>query len=146
MPISDNPTSPSGERPATTSEAFDRAREAVAALRGRGRQADGTAGSGNTLNLRHGLRSNQLREQPDVATWHRAQVDAISADLGGAAELSALQHASVREVARLEVIVAALGDQLLDGGVLTGKGRIRSARLSICKYSIDSSSWQAQSA
>lgn len=118
---------PSGQPPAPASELFDRAREAVAALRGHGRQADGTAGAGNTLNLRHGLRSHQLLEQPDIAAWHSEQVEVISTDLGGASELSALQRASVREVARLEVILAALGDELLEGGVLTGKGKMRAA-------------------
>ena len=33
----------------------------------------------------------------------------------------------MREVARLEVILAALGNELLDGGVLTGKGAMRAA-------------------
>lgn len=118
---------PSGELPVSTPELFERARAAVAALRGQGRQADGRAGPGNTLNLRHGLRSTQLLEQVDVAAWHREQVHAISTDLGGDDELSALARASVREVARLEVILGALGAELFEHGVLTGKGTMRSA-------------------
>jgi hypothetical protein len=118
---------PSGEHPPPDPDPFLRAREAVAALRGRGRQPDGTAGVGNTLSLRTGLRSAQLLDQPDIAARHREQVEVISTDLGGASELSALQRASVREVARLEVILAALGDELLQGGVLTGKGHMRAA-------------------
>ena len=120
-------TAPSGELPAPAPELFKRAREAVAALRGQGRLANGQAGPGNTLNLRAGLRSALLLEQPDIALWHCEQVEAISADLGGASELSALQRASVREVARLEVILAALGNELLNGGVLTGIGAMRAA-------------------
>ena len=80
-----------------------------------------------TLNLRTGLRSALLQEQRDITLWHCEQVEAISADLGVASELSALQRASVREVARLEVILAALGNELLDGGVLTGKGAMCAA-------------------
>jgi hypothetical protein len=96
-------------------------------LRGQGRAANGQAGAGNTLNLRHGLRSTQLLEQPNITAWHREQVDAITTDLGGDQELTALARASVREAARLEVILGALGDQLLAGGVLTGKGKMRAA-------------------
>lgn len=121
------PAAPFGERPAVDPALFERAREAVSALRGAGRLANGQAGPGNTLNLRTGLRSDQLVQQPDVASWHREQVDAISTDLGGDAELSALQRATVREVARLEVILAAPGEELLAGGVLTPKGAMRSA-------------------
>jgi hypothetical protein len=79
------------------------------------------------LNLKHGLLSEHLIEQPDIAAWHREQVQAISADLGGMTELTTLQRASVREVARLEVILCALGTELLQGGVLTGKGKMRAA-------------------
>ena len=50
-------TAPSGELPAPAPELFERAREAVAALRGQGRLANGQAGPGNTLNLRTGLRA-----------------------------------------------------------------------------------------
>ena len=118
---------PSRELPAPSPELFERAREAVSAIRGRGRQQNGQAGPGNTLNLRHGLHSTQLLEQQDIEAWHREEVEAIESDLGGEAELSALQRASVREAARLEVILGALGGELLDGGVLTGKGKCRAA-------------------
>ena len=79
------------------------------------------------MNLRHGLRSKQLLNQPDIAAWHQEEVTAIETDLGGEAELSALQRASVREAARLEVILGALGGELLEHGVLTGKGATRAA-------------------
>ena len=54
---------------------------------------------------------------------------AIAADLGGEQNLSALQRAAIREAARLEVICAALGHNLLQHGVLTGKGKTRAATL-----------------
>jgi hypothetical protein len=87
----------------TRTERFARAREAVAAVRGQGRAANGQADAGNTLNLRHGLRSTQLLEQPEITAWHREQVDAITTDLGGDQELTALARASVREAARVAI-------------------------------------------
>jgi hypothetical protein len=118
---------PSEEHPPVDPALFERARDAVSALRGAGRRQNGQAGAGNMLALRTGLRSSQLLNAPDVAAWHAEQVAAITVDLGGEAELSALARASVREVARLEVILAALGEDLLRTGVLTGKGKSRSA-------------------
>lgn len=118
---------PSEEHPPVDPALFERARDAVSALRGHGRRQNGQAGTGNTLALRTGLRSTQLLNAPDVSAWHGEQVSAITADLGGEAELSSLARASVREVARLEVILAALGEDLLRTGVLTGKGKSRAA-------------------
>ena len=118
---------PSQELPAPSPELFERAREAVSAIRGQGRQQNGQAGPGNTLNLRHGLHSTQFLAQPDIEEWHREEVAAITSDLGGEAQLSALQTASVREAARLVVILGALGGELLEHGVLTGKGQCRAA-------------------
>lgn len=118
---------PSGELPPAAPDLFDRARAAVSALRGRGRQANGQAGVGNTLALKNGLRSQRLLEHPDIAAWHVAEATAITADLGGETELSALSRAAVREAARLEVILGALGEELFAHGVLTGKGKTRSA-------------------
>ena len=122
-PRPEAPGLPSGE----PDDLFSRAREAVAALRGQGRQADGTAGIGNTLNLRHGLRSLKILDQPDISAWHQEEVETITADLGGAGGLTALKRASIREAARLELIMGTLGDELLAGGVLTGKGKMRAA-------------------
>ena len=122
-------SAPFGELPPAEPELFEAARVAVRRLRGRGRRLNGQAGVGNTLRLKTGLRSAQLLEQPDIATWHREQVAAITADLGGEQELSALKRAAVREAARLEVICAALGHNLLQHGVLTGKGKTRAATL-----------------
>lgn len=120
---------PSGQLPPVDPALFEQASAAVLAIRGRGRRANGQAGAGNTLALRHGLRSAQLLEHPDIAAWHQEQVQAINTDLGGEAELSTLARGSVREAARLEVILAAIGDELLEHGVLTGKGRTRSATM-----------------
>jgi hypothetical protein len=106
---------------------FSAAAAAVAAIRGHGRRQNGQVTTGNTVAIRHGLYSSQLLNAPDVAAWHAEQVSAITADLGGEVELSSLARASVREVARLEVILAALGEDLLRTGVLTGKGKSRSA-------------------
>lgn len=122
----DEPPSEERQTPDTT-ELFERAREAVSALRGHGRRADGKAGSANTMAMKTGLRSTQLLQQPDIAAWHREEVESITTDLGGDAELTTLARANVREAARLEVILAALGTELLDGGVLTGKGHMRAA-------------------
>src|SRR4051812_4542647 len=119
---------PSAERQTPApSELFERARDAVSALRGHGRLSDGTMGVGNTVALKTGLRSKLLLEQPDIAAWHRDEVEAITTDLGGDAELTTLARANIREAARLEVILAALGTELLEGGVLTGKGHMRAA-------------------
>ncbi len=71
--------------------------------------------------------SGLLLQQPEVAAFHRAQVDAITQDLGGASELTALAQASIREAARLQVLLEALGSELLAGGALTGKGKMRAA-------------------
>lgn len=118
---------PCGELQSVEPELLERAREAVAALRGKGRGPDGRFQPGNTMRLQHGLRCERLLDHPDIAAWHREQVAAIEADLGGEQQLTALQRAHVREAARLEVLVGALGDDLLARGVLTGKGRTRAA-------------------
>lgn len=47
--------------------------------------------------------------------------------MGGESELTALAKAAIREAARVEVILAALGDELLSTGPLTGKGKMRAA-------------------
>jgi hypothetical protein len=127
---------PSGERrktgpdaDQTESELFDRAREAVAVLRGRGRRANGQAAPCNTLSLKTGLRSQQLLEQSDVAAWHREEVATIAADLGGADTLSAIKTRLVGELARVTLIAASLGDNVLTLGPLTGKGKTRAATL-----------------
>lgn len=118
---------PSGQLPPVDPALFERAREAVQALRGQGRQSNGQAAPSNTLAMRTGLRSMQLLKQPDVLEWHREQVAAIEMDLGGSDEMSTLARATAREAGRLEVILAALGEELLEHGVLTGKGKTRSA-------------------
>lgn len=127
--LAPSPESGTSEEPREPSpeSLLERAREAVAAVRAQGsRDARGRTRDG-LLNLRHGLYATSLLDRPEVAAFHGEQVAAITADLGGASELSALAQASVREAARLEVILHALGTELLDGGVLTGKGKMRAA-------------------
>ena len=48
--------------------------------------------------FQHGLRSRRLLDHPDIAAWHRAQCEAITVDLGGESELTALAQAEQREV------------------------------------------------
>jgi hypothetical protein len=123
----DGNTPPSGQLPPVDPELFERAKAAVSALRGRGRLVNGQAGHGNTLALRTGERSTRLLEQPDLSAWHREEVEAITVNLGGKDKLTALKQAVVRETARVTVILASLGDELLEHGVVTGKGKTRSA-------------------
>jgi hypothetical protein len=123
------PERPFSELPPAEPELLERARQSLAALRGRGRTQTGQAAAGNTIALRDGLHSPRLLNVPAIASWHAEQVAAIEADLGGALELSALERGFVRELARLEVIVAALGEDVLQHGTLTGKGKTRAATL-----------------
>jgi hypothetical protein len=81
------------------------------------------------LSLKTGLRSQQLLEQSDVAAWHREEVATIAADLGGADTLSAIKTRLVGELARVTLIAASLGDNVLTLGPLTGKGKTRAATL-----------------
>ena len=118
---------PFAELPNDGPDAFTRAREAVAAIRGRGRGPDGRVLPGNTAAMTHGLASAQLLDHPDIKAWHAEQMAAITADLGGDAEMSALVQAHVREAARVEVILAALGEDLMTRGPLTAKGKMRAA-------------------
>jgi hypothetical protein len=127
--MSDRPIQESAEPlPAVEPELFEQAKAAVQALRGsRGQRVGGRFTVGNFDAGKTGMHSRQLQDLPDVAAWHRERVAAITGDLGGADELSALQQGLVREVARLEVVVAALGEDVLAHGTLTGKGRTRGA-------------------
>lgn len=105
------------------------ARAAASGLRGLGRAEDGTAGAGNTLALKSGLHSKQLLGFQAIAEWHQAQVDSIVRDLGGLDALSTMELAAVREAARLELILSALGDDVFAHGPLTAKGRMRAATM-----------------
>ncbi|MCC7177062.1 MAG: hypothetical protein IT177_01610 [Acidobacteria bacterium] len=120
---------PSAQLPAVDPELWAAAKAAVTRLRGAGRLPNGRAAPGNALALKTGLRSKRLMDEPDIIAWHQAQVREITADLGGEDELTALKRGAVREAARVEVILAALGDNLLEQGTLTGKGKTRSATM-----------------
>lgn len=119
-PVLDNQHTPTSE------ELFESAKQAVLAFR-RTRIDPKTNRflPGDTRHLKHGLHSQQLRDQPDIAAWHKEEVAAITADRGGDSEQSTLARGCIREVARCEIILAALGGELLEGGVLTGKGKTR---------------------
>lgn len=106
-------------------DAFRAAREALARLRGQGRDDHGRATVGNTLALRDGLRSARLWAEPAVATWHRERVEALQADLG--ADVSAVRQSLLESFARLELVEAGLGENLFQHGPLTSKGRQRAA-------------------
>ena len=114
-----------GNRRPTSSRICSRPRvQPSSACAGRGRLGNGQAGVGNSMALKHGLRSRRpLETYPDIREWHTAQCDAITADLGGPGELTALAVATVRETARLVIVCDWLGDTLLASGPLTGKGR-----------------------
>jgi len=121
---------PSGQLPPVDPELFERAKAAVAAIRGNARrQARGRVGLGNTLAMGPGLRSQQLMEQPDIRAWHLEETESITNDLGGPLELGALKRRATREAARVGLILDALGDGLLEDGPLTGKGKCRSATM-----------------
>jgi hypothetical protein len=83
--------------------------------------------AGNLAALKHGQRASTLLDVPELAEAHRARVEAIETDLGGAAQLSAVQLPLVSELARLQLITDSLGADVLARGVLTGKGRTRAA-------------------
>ena len=109
----------------------ENARAAVAAwtaARRNQRRPGGQFAPGHAVTVKSGVHSEQLASLPEVQAWHAAQVAAIVADLGGEPELSTLKRAHVVEAARLGLVVAALGDELLAGGPLTrSKGRARAA-------------------
>ena len=95
-----------------------------------GRGDHGRFAPGNTAALRHGAFSQQvaaggLAEQAEAvaaATERRAE---IVRDLGE--ELSALAVGQVDAYVRLEIVSDFLWSNLVDQGVLTGKGRQRAA-------------------
>lgn len=98
--------------------------EALRSIRGeRGRFLKGVPGP----RLLTGDRAMTLLEQPDVAEAHRARAEAITADLGGMSQLSAVQVPLVAELARLQLVTDSLGADVLARGTMTGKGRTRAA-------------------
>ncbi|MEO7190068.1 MAG: hypothetical protein ABI051_03330 [Vicinamibacterales bacterium] len=127
VPTHNSAAPPFAELPAAGPELFEEARKAVGAIRHRGREGNGRFGMGNGGALKTGLRSRQLIDAPEVGQWHAEAVALITGDLGGSDELSHLSTATVREAARLEVILEALGQDLLVNGTLTAKGRQRAA-------------------
>ncbi len=99
-----------------------------AALRASGRDpATGRWIAGCMPRVRTGSRTDRLLEVPALAVAHRERTDALTADLGGMSQLSAVQGPLVAELARLQLVTESLGADVLRHGVLTGKGRTRAA-------------------
>lgn len=98
----------------------------IDAMKADGRDASGRFTRGNLAAFKHG-QSAGLDARPSLAPLHQDRIEAITRDLGGPAELTHLERAHVREVARLELVVEALGNDLIERGALTGKGRQRAA-------------------
>lgn len=97
------------------------------AVRSSHRDARGRFQPGNQAATTTGDRAKQLAGHPGLAGAYLQRVDAIEADLGGREELSELERSHVRELARLDVIVEGLGNDLLERGVMTAKGKTRAA-------------------
>ena len=94
-----------------------------------GRDGRGRVTRGNTVGLKHGARSLQIRLAQIEAK--RGALDAeravILADLGGANNVSAIKARLVGRFLETSVIAEWLGGNLLVDGVLTGKGKARAA-------------------
>lgn len=87
------------------------------------RDARGRWQAGNKAALRHGLRLKD--DPPDLAAALVAVQDGILADLGGPAAVTTAEAMTVRELARVSLLVEAAGEALIRDGVLTSKGRAR---------------------
>lgn len=83
-------------------------------------------------NWKHGGRSRVVAaalmpEQAAGLALLPATIAAIESDLGGSESLSVIKRGLVTEMARLQLIVGYLGDNVGRLGPLTGKGRTRAA-------------------
>lgn len=88
------------------------------------RDARGRWQPGNRAALRHGLRLKA--DPPDLATALVAVQAGILADLGGASTATTAEAMTVRELARVSLLVESAGEALIRDGLLTSKGRARS--------------------
>lgn len=96
----------------------------VESLKSGGRDESGRFLPGNMAAFKDGRRA-AVEQRDDLAPLHQERVDNITRDLGGPSELSHMEQTHVREISRLELIVEALGTDLLTRGMLTSKGRQR---------------------
>jgi len=96
-------------------------------LRAIGRNADGTAGVGNLLALKHGAYARQLVTRPELQAEIASREREVVADLGGAEQLSAVMRQLVTRYVQTGVIADALAADVFDRGPLTSKGRARAA-------------------
>lgn len=128
------PQEPAQEPPGATIEAeadstpaLDVA-AALEALRGSGRDPQsGRWLPGAFPRLASGRRSPRLWAQSELAGLLAERDAALVADYGGPEGLSTAERSLVLELARLELLTEAAGDQLVQSGLHTSKGRVRSA-------------------
>jgi hypothetical protein len=105
---------------------FGPARERIASMRGQGREAGtGQATHGNTLAMKTGEHSTRVWNDAEVSAWVRERVEQLRGDVGPTA--GHVKHSLLETFARLELIEAAMWDNLTQHGMLTGKGRTRAA-------------------
>jgi hypothetical protein len=103
----------------------EEARERIASLRGRGRDAGGRATPGNTLAVKSGEYSTRIWRDPQVAGLLRQRVEDIRGELG--ADVSLIKHSVLETFARMEFLEDSLWANLMEHGAMTGKGRTRAA-------------------
>lgn len=87
------------------------------------RQSDGTTGVGNTLALRHGLRSERYKARRRIEAGlalaaHRTQIES---DHGGATDLARVRRDLIDTFTEVTLFKNDLAAKL-EGGVVTGKG------------------------
>ena len=93
------------------------------------RCAAGHVLTGNANARKHGVRSFEARGEAALPLVVRETVDSfrdqVTADLGGAANLTAVQGGYVRRLGELEAVVRLLAADLAQRGLTTPKGRVR---------------------
>jgi len=94
-----------------------------------GRDARGRFVPGNAESLTHGARAYERRGvlPPDVAATVDAFRAQLEADRGGAAETTAIEGGYCRRLCQLEGVLELLGRDIAGRGILTPRGRPRSA-------------------
>jgi hypothetical protein len=97
--------------------------EAIAAVRGSGRLADGRFGAGNTAAVSHGLHSRRVAEA--MAVHHAERVAEIRASRGG--DVSPIEARLIVEMARLEIFSESLGNALMQMSPKATKGSVTAA-------------------
>lgn len=100
----------------------------IEALRGSGRDpVTGRWLPGAFPRLANGRRSPRLWAQSELAGLLAEREASLVSDYGGPESLSTAERSLVLELARLELLTEAAGDQLVQSGLHTSKGRVRAA-------------------